>query len=573
MQKFLQKLLIVSFVIGVSCLYGQVLPDSWTGDSDIDTYQEATTVHGGTYSVQVDVQSGVQGDCDLSNNTEITVIAGNSYTVKFWGNLSAHVAARIVLDWNGASTTYGSYLNPTSGWEQLEYSGTVPTGAIGVSVRIRFYDQANFVAPETQYIDDVEFESPTSTPLTVDNGDFESWPSVKPEPTNHVTSFTTGAIDGGSIELTWTGSIGTTLPDAYLILGTKESGTPASVTDGTPVSDDANWMDDNAAINVVHADGANSYTFTGLNGNTQYDFIIYPYTNIGGDIDYKTDVTVPTTSGMTLNGPDIFGYEDFETGDFGAMTPYSVSSTNAWEILNYGGAENSTYFARMNGYQQTETSNDWLISPSNDLDAYTDEVFSFYTQYNYGSDDATNYLKVLYSTDYSGSGDPTLAAWSELTFTKPAAVDTWTGSGDIDISGISGENVYFAFQYYSEDDPRRWDVDQIRLSGNEIQSSIGVEVTQTISKFQLHQNYPNPFNPTTRLTVDIAKANAQVELTVFNILGKKVATLYNGTAPQGQLVMEWNGRDFAGKLMPSGVYFATVKAGQFTQTIKMMLMK
>ena len=85
------------------------------------------------------------------------------------------------------------------------------------------------------------------------------------------------------------------------------------------------------------------------------------------------------------------------------------------------------------------------------MDNTLDEIASFtsWTRFTDSGIPAPQ-IKFLYSTNYSGSGNPTAATWTELSFNAPAANSlTDTPSGNIDISGISGTNVYFAFQYLS----------------------------------------------------------------------------------------------------------------------------
>lgn len=85
--------------------------------------------------------------------------------------------------------------------------------------------------------------------------------------------------------------------------------------------------------------------------------------------------------------------------------------------------------------------------------------------------------------------------------------------------------------------------------------------------FDLKQNYPNPFNPTTRIAFDLPQA-ANVELTVYDMLGRKVATMVNERMNAGRHSMEFDASRLA-----SGMYIYRIKAGSFTSIKKMMLIK
>ncbi|MBL6445905.1 Ig-like domain-containing protein [Fulvivirga sp. 29W222] len=122
------------------------------------------------------------------------------------------------------------------------------------------------------------------------------------EPASYPTGFSITNITTTSIELTWTGATSNQLPEYYLIVAKKTSGgTFAGVSDGTPVADDFDFSgaSANGAVTVLHQSGTNTYTWTGLDELTDYTFRIYPYTNYASDIDYKTNGTVPETSGTT----------------------------------------------------------------------------------------------------------------------------------------------------------------------------------------------------------------------------------------------------------------------------------
>lgn len=89
--------------------------------------------------------------------------------------------------------------------------------------------------------------------------------------------------------------------------------------------------------------------------------------------------------------------------------------------------------------------------------------------------------------------------------------------------------------------------------------------------FALYPNTPNPFNPTTTLAADFPVAS-EYQLTVYNITGQVVRT-FEGQASAGQLAITWDGRNAQGKAVASGVYFYSLRAGDFHAMRKMVLMK
>ncbi len=91
-------------------------------------------------------------------------------------------------------------------------------------------------------------------------------------------------------------------------------------------------------------------------------------------------------------------------------------------------------------------------------------------------------------------------------------------------------------------------------------------------EFALSQNYPNPFNPTTHFSVDIPKAST-VDVVVYDVLGRRIATLMSGEQEAGYHVMEWDSKDSHGLAVPSGMYMVRMTAGDFTAVRKIMLMK
>ncbi len=86
-------------------------------------------------------------------------------------------------------------------------------------------------------------------------------------------------------------------------------------------------------------------------------------------------------------------------------------------------------------------------------------------------------------------------------------------------------------------------------------------------EYALHQNYPNPFNPVTKISFDIPE-KSNVVLKIYNVLGELVSFPLNETKTAGKYSIEFDGRN-----LPSGVYYYELKAGSFTDTKKMVLVK
>jgi photosystem II stability/assembly factor-like uncharacterized protein len=92
------------------------------------------------------------------------------------------------------------------------------------------------------------------------------------------------------------------------------------------------------------------------------------------------------------------------------------------------------------------------------------------------------------------------------------------------------------------------------------------------SAFALHQNYPNPFNPTTTLRFSLPQ-RGEVELAVYDLLGRRVATLMQGGQEGGTHLLQWDGRDDQGRELASGVYLHCLRAGGKVETRRLLLLK
>lgn len=102
---------------------------------------------------------------------------------------------------------------------------------------------------------------------------------------------------------------------------------------------------------------------------------------------------------------------------------------------------------------------------------------------------------------------------------------------------------------------------------------VSVQQNESVpSEFSLMQNYPNPFNPTTTIRYELP-VSSYVVLTVYNILGQEIRTLVNAEQTAGVKTVVWDAADTFGRPAVSGIYFYKIEAGDFSRTLKLMLMK
>ena len=90
--------------------------------------------------------------------------------------------------------------------------------------------------------------------------------------------------------------------------------------------------------------------------------------------------------------------------------------------------------------------------------------------------------------------------------------------------------------------------------------------------FELQQNYPNPFNPETVIRYQLSEAG-EVELTVFDRMGREVAVLVQTRQSAGEHLVKWDGRSADGQAVPSGIYLYRLRAGNLVSSRKMLLVR
>jgi hypothetical protein len=114
--------------------------------------------------------------------------------------------------------------------------------------------------------------------------------------------------------------------------------------------------------------------------------------------------------------------------------------------------------------------------------------------------------------------------------------------------------------------------DVARVFGTIVTSISDETFAPVAESFSLQQNYPNPFNPETTIRFEVT-APGKLSLVIFNALGQKVKTLFNGSAQVGSQQVVWNGTNDAGNSVASGVYYYQMRSTDLVVTKKMTLIK
>jgi len=340
-----------------------------------------------------------------------------------------------------------------------------------------------------------------------------------------------GADDGTAVDdfsIAWGGPISPST--SALAFGSQPLGSstiktyqlkPNGVTDPTTVATSGPF--------AVSKDGtagsfSTSITYTAAElASTVTVYVRYAPTALGAATGNVSNTTSGTTADVALSGS---AYDPTQTSfNFDNCTgttdisdgwqQYSVTGPQAWACTTFGHDRNSTsttanapYGVQMNGFV-TGTGNvdnvDWLISPSLNLSAMTYPTLNFWERTTFQGPD----LSVRVSTNYSGSGDPSLATWTTINAILPAPnSNVWTKVGGLDLSAFKGSKVYVAFVYTSNSSgAARTVVDDIAVTDQSAAASPALATTPSVLYFG---NQPVGTSGTQSFTLAVANVTSNV---------------------------------------------------------------
>jgi hypothetical protein len=228
----------------------------------------------------------------------------------------------------------------------------------------------------------------------------------------------------------------------------------------------------------------------------------------------------------------------------------------------------------------TPNSGTFSVLPNTFNASFPDEVratTTAFSEFILGSNDANNQLPVEW-IEFSArkTNEGVTLLWKTASELNNAGFEVqrksnnkWNALGFVRGAGTTTDAQSYTFIDRTASGKIQYRLKQIDFDGQFEYSNI-IEVDAGLpTQFSLEQNYPNPFNPTTLLVYQIP-ISSEVKLEVYDMLGRKVATLVNAFMEAGIHTYSFDASRFA---LTSGIYFYRIQAGGFVATKKMVLLK
>ncbi|MCT4589839.1 MAG: choice-of-anchor J domain-containing protein [Carboxylicivirga sp.] len=492
----MKKILLFCIAITAFIVSTNAQLENWTIETDyVNVEKETTEKNEGQSSMKATWTSKSNQDID-SESFNVTAGADFSYKLDVLDNTNAG-RVRMVIIWNNDYGYSDVYSADNASWQTLTYEGTVPDGATSAKIRLRFYDSSGWNGSATVYVDNARYTEGTGSNLITDGG-FENWAAAG---TLELTTPNGGeSYDAGeTVELAWNS---TNVENVYFDVWTNDS----------------KWS--RVTQDIASVDGANTFDFVVPENAWTWDG--YKLRVVDAALATTNDESDATFS-ITGHDTNLF-WEDFSGSQFNTTTAHSVAGAKIWKA--------SSDYVEMNGYDKDnqEDEEDWLVTNAINLDNTTNELFSFKSNLSYpkpGSD-----LTVHYSSDYSGSGDPSAATWTAINATMPTSSGSdYIHSGYIDLSSVSG-TIYIAFKYVgTTTEADRWRIKEIQVTGVE-DTSTDVDAPKVV-KMEVGPNpFVNEFEiKTPKTVVDVVMYNTAGQVVKNDRSGSKLvntANLSNG---------------------------------------------
>jgi photosystem II stability/assembly factor-like uncharacterized protein len=264
-----------------------------------------------------------------------------------------------------------------------------------------------------------------------------------------------------------------------------------------------------------------------------------------------------TTWQTMLNGVDFDDLVGLSYGD--SLTAWAVSEPRG--LIIHSGDQGLTWTVQdtgayhYHGVQFVSTQKGWVTGGNGVIRSTSDGGQSWMSE-------STNTTSDLHGVSFVDSLNGWVVGWD--------GVILHTVDGGINWQRQESGTLLRLWGVHFFDETTGWVVGQdgiILHTSNGGITFIQSETSDLPRKFTLLQNYPNPFNPVTTIIFDLPERSF-AELKIFNAVGQEVATLLNGEITAGRHEVAWDATAF-----PSGIYLCRFRAGTFTATKKLLMLR
>jgi len=251
----------------------------------------------------------------------------------------------------------------------------------------------------------------------------------------------------------------------------------------------------------------------------------------------------------------------------GWMTTWGYGSTTAWGLCKFVPSQDINI-------NRVEF---WTTDVTTDIDVFlyddfngisASNVLAFKLDLSFG--EAGYHSVVLDAPVEVGAGNDIYAVvkFTNLSSTSPIVADNaYTVAQTTYMSASGGSGSWFDLGANQGDDVG------IRVRGSyPLAQSVDDEDLLSPNRFSLSDNYPNPFNPKTTIGYSL-EVRSHVSIVVYNLIGQEIRTLVNEIKPAGPHETTWDGINYNGHEVATGVYFYQIRADDFAETRKMLLLK
>lgn len=576
---------------GAAGTYSQIA----TVNANVQTYADTTLLAATQYFYRVRAHN-IGGNSGYSNEGNATTLPNPP---KKPGNLTATAASnkRINLAWGDSSNNEG-------GFRVERKKGAAGTYAqiAQVNANVKTYIDTTLTA-NTTYVYRVRAFNAGGNSLYSN----EATATTLPNPPKAPSKLTATAVGKTRINLLWADS------------SNDESGFRIERKTGAAGT--------YAQVGSVNAN-VKTFADTSLTGGTQYFYRVRAF-NTGGNSGYSPEADAktfpnapagPTVLAATVAGGDqvTIAWQDNSNDEdgfkveskLGADGTYTQVATVGPNVTNYestGLTEGVTYFYRVRAFNlggNSAYSNEASAIPSSgtnfalnkpteasstDSSSTTEKAvdgdgLSFWRSGFVNSSNAVQTFQVQlhptlaitigrvvikwYQTYYANEYEIQVSNDATNWTTVHSALAVVTGTQDIPFTATPAKYVRLMTKKNNKSNYRMLELEVYGATVAKTANAISTPNEAIIPEsLVLEQNYPNPFNPSTTISFGLPEG-AQVTLKVINAVGQEVATLVDGYRDRGMHRVTFNGRK-----LPSGVYYAVMKAGEITQTKRMVLAK